>query len=239
MALGGRGGKEPGVILDLGYFLAKSGFVDISSLLERKSFDSQDPSFFYPLSGLYNSFLLKELGLDRCLALYLKYSGTAEAVSVMKVRESDLPGRERWQDFLDKYKQYENVYFAAPPRLTEPVWQGGGGSIYRAGESYFFRIKAPLLLGRESEGAGSSSALFSELLPESDYRGEKYLITANSAEAGVYNLLTGNLEANHVCGFSFDAESVPASGEFFEFFVRKKLFDRPLEGMMIRCLDTD
>ena len=239
VALGGRGGKEPGVILDLGYFLERSGFLDYRELLDQKNFDAQDPSISYPLSGLYNCFLLEELSLDGYLALYRKYSGTAASVSGLAIEESDLPEPERWKDFLDNYNQYENVYLEGPPESPELLRQAAGASVYQAGDSYFFRMKDVLLIGPEGAAESYRSGRFSQLVPEDVYLGAKYLILASPAEVGVYNLLTDNLTANFVCEFSLTVESVTVNEGFFEFYVRKTVFDEPLEGMQIKCLQKD
>jgi len=61
--------KEPEIILDLGLFLVKSGMADIKSLIVKDGFYTYDVSLSYPMSGLYNYFLIKELGVAKYLNL--------------------------------------------------------------------------------------------------------------------------------------------------------------------------
>ncbi|MBN2288138.1 MAG: hypothetical protein JXQ83_02320 [Candidatus Glassbacteria bacterium] len=236
VALGGRGGKEPGVIHDLGYFLARSGLQDYRELLDPGSFAAQDPSMSYPVSGLYSLFLLQALGLEGYLGLYRKYSGPLGSVSGTAIAENDLPAPRLWQEFLDSYTQYANISFAGAPAEAGPFWQQDGSGVFEAGDSYFFRTGDALLIGPPDPATGRSSARFAELFPAAAYRGEKYLVLADPAEVKVYNLWADNLAANFVCGFSFTAESVPATDGFFGFYVRKAVFDEPLESLTISRL---
>jgi hypothetical protein len=239
VALGGRGGKEPEVILDLGRFLGKSGILDYRELLDQNFFAFQDPSMSYPVSGIYNLFLLEELGPERYLALYRNCSGTAGEVSGMVIDDNDLPAPERWQAFLDSYIQYDKIRLGEVPLQKKLIFQGQAGSIYRAGDSYFFHVKEAVLIGPQNAPRGYRSARFDQLLPKGTYHGEKYLVTANSSEVGVYNLWTNNLTANFVCGFSLEVESVPEQDGFFEFYVRESAFDEPLEELKVEFLRKD
>ena len=49
------------MILNLGLFLEQSEFLGYSELLTKSNFLEHDPSMSYPLSGLYNLFLIEEL----------------------------------------------------------------------------------------------------------------------------------------------------------------------------------
>lgn len=65
VAFGGRGGKEPDVILEMGAFLANNNFLNYNSLLSKKDFNQYDATMTYPLAGLYNKFLIKALGINK------------------------------------------------------------------------------------------------------------------------------------------------------------------------------
>jgi hypothetical protein len=71
VSFGGRGGKEPEVILNLGCFIAESKFLEYKELLSLDKFRNFDVSMSYPLSGLYNNFIISNFGIDNYLKLYL------------------------------------------------------------------------------------------------------------------------------------------------------------------------
>jgi len=229
VAMGGRGGKEPRVILDLGAFLAQSGYLDYRSLLDPRGFAGLDASMSYPLSGLYSAFLLDDLGVDSYLELYRKYSGTAEEVSGRAIEESDLPPPGRWSNFLNGYTQYGNIRFCSFPAEPKPILESVGASVHDAGDDYYFRLKGSLLIEGGPVNRSYRSPLFEELVPGGAYSGEKYLVVANQEEIKVYDLLTGNLTANFVSAFAVVPQEIPAGEDgLFEFCVRKEVFDEPM-----------
>ena len=90
-AMGGRGGKARDVILHLGAFLQQSEFVTYPELLQRKTFANTDPSIAYPLSGVYNRFLLAQQGVDAYLRLYRQYSQTMPISPESGIRQGVSP----------------------------------------------------------------------------------------------------------------------------------------------------
>ncbi|MEA1996408.1 MAG: hypothetical protein U9N45_02165, partial [Gemmatimonadota bacterium] len=235
VALGGRGGKEPGVILDLGYFLFRAGIVELESLLDRKGFFSQDASLSYPACGLYNRFLLEELGPARYLELYLRYSrrmSRSPDHGREKIPAGDLPSSGLWRLFLDRYSQFEDICFKGSGKKGRALFSTDKASVYDAGESYCMELGSPLTIPGSGKLAGCRSSLFEEMAGEGQrYKGEKYLVAANGEEIGVYNLWTGTLAANFVSSFSWPPRSIPCREGTVRFFVHKRVFDEPLEGV--------
>ena len=84
VAYGGRGGKEPDVILETGEFLESSGFVNYNTMLSRQDFYNYDATISYPVSGLYNKFLIETIGFDNYLKLYIKYSTDEKKINSLK-----------------------------------------------------------------------------------------------------------------------------------------------------------
>ena len=101
VAFGGRGGKEPNVILNIGLFLNNSEMLNYNSLLTKQDFYQVDISLSYPLSGLYNLFLFNQLGLEEYLKMYKKCSGSSDEVEKMKIQTKDLPAMVKWQEFVN------------------------------------------------------------------------------------------------------------------------------------------
>lgn len=233
VALGGRGGKEASVILDLGYFLVKSGLVELESLLEEKRFSELDASLAYPVSGLYTLFLLQEIGIERFLELYRQYSRTEQGSGPLKIEPVHLPSSERWESYLDTYKQFNRLSLKKPAHPGKPFFEAKETRIYDTGESYFFQLKRGLAIWEGEKIKGYQSHKFHEILPEAFYRGEKYMILANEEEISVYNLYNNNLVANWVGSFSIPQASIKPIQGRIEFSLDKGLFDKPLEGMKI------
>ena len=233
VALGGRGGKEPQIILNMGLFLQESMMLSYRDLLCKTNFNMYDASMSYPLSGLYNFFLIKEIGIVNYLILYRKYSGSAEEVNQMVISETDLPAPKNWNNFIVQYmddsdisldRNYPDAYF---------VFENEKVYIAEKNDRYYFKMKDTLLISGSHHPSNFMSKKFYEIFPAGKYRGEKYLILANINEISIYNLFTGNLIANFVSAFSIPARTVPLENGYFTFSVAKSIFDEDFKNIMI------
>ncbi len=110
VAVGGRGGMAPRVVTDIGYYLQKTGELTYDSIFTFDQFKSMDGSMTYPVAGLYNSFLLSELGGEKYLELYKKVNGDLEYVKNIKNVNLELPIKERFAKYLEKYKNDTLMY---------------------------------------------------------------------------------------------------------------------------------
>ena len=232
VAFGGRGGKEPKVILDLGLFLHRSDMLHYSSLMSKKDFYEVDVSLSYPLSGLYNFFLIKEIGIESYSSLYLKYSGSAEMVNKMVISKNDLPSDSKWESFLDSYSNDNIIFLECAQNDFHTIYHDPSIRVSENPLYYFFQIKDTLLISTGNYSEGYKSKKFIELIKDQEYQEEKYLITANSNEVAIYNLFTNNLIADFVSSFSIPVKLVPEKDGFFEFYVLKSLFDEPLTEIL-------
>ena len=233
VALGGRGGKEPEIITDMGYFLEISGFLSYKNLLSYNEFYQNDASLSYPISGLYVSFLLEKIGVEAFLQLYRKYSSNNPVT--ISIDSKDLPHDEEWQIFINNYKTMTNIQF--PEKFTENmIIKKDDIRIGETEEFYYFHTKAIKLLFSENENDKKhKSKQYNILFTEEEYRGEKYLILINKEEINVYNLYTNNLIACYVSAFSPSHLSVPNKNGWFSFAVRKSIFNKNLFEMKIRA----
>jgi len=105
VAVGGRGGMAPRVVTDLGYYLEKSGILTYDSILTNEGFYNNDASMSYAVAGLYNSFLLSELGGEMYLELYKKAYGDLEYVKKLNADFIKLPSIELFETYLEKYEK--------------------------------------------------------------------------------------------------------------------------------------
>lgn len=233
VAYGGRGGKEPDVILDAGFYLIKSEALNYTSLLKRSEFLQQDASLSYPVSGLYNVFLMTSLGAKRYLRLYRNYSRTEDKINTVRIDEHDLPSASKWQKFIDAYRQHKNVSLNISSENTEQIFRSATANIFENDSSYIFWMKDTLLLAPNDSMRPSFSNRFSELVQGKIYHGEKYLIIANQQEISLYNLYTNNLIANIIGPFTFPPKEIPKKDGWFEFSIKKSVFDEEMDDLVI------
>lgn len=233
VALGGRGGKEPDVILNLGSFLYNSKMLDYSSLLSKEGFRQINVSLSYPVSGLYNKFLIEQIGIKRYLELYGKYSGTANEVEGMKIDESELPERAAWHEFIGVYSQKKAIDFENSQTQTQLIYDGASARIFEDLRSYYFNLRDTLLIGADTKRHEYHSKKFYGVFGNRKYQGEKYLILANASEISIYNLFTNNLIANYVSSFSDTHSPVPSENGLYYFTVRKYIFNAELKSILM------
>ena len=231
VALGGRGGKEPRVILELGRYLYQSGFMDYKELLNKTSFYQTDPSMSYPASGLYHCYLIAELGIERYLAMYRALSGTAQQVDDMNMSPDELPEQAHWQTFLDGFAKSPVIRFEQPGENSNLIFQDHSSIIRADSDRYYFQIRDTLLVPSKSTFEGYQSIKFDEIMP-GQYNQEKYLIIAGPEEISVYNLYSNNLVASYALAFSIPPVPVPQEDGYFLFSIDKGCFDEPLEDLL-------
>jgi len=236
VAYGGRGGKEPLVMLDVGYFLARSEMLDYRSMLRRSDFLQQDPSMTYPPSGLFNLFLVKEVGIENYLRLYRKYSTTEDRINNIMIDSADLPAAPRWSAFLDNYVQHRCIDLKASRPNDRPVLKSENAEIFELEDRYVIRLKDKMLLSLKSAPTGYRSKRFQELFPDKKYRGEKYAIAATPHEINIYNLYSNNLTASLVSTFCIPPADIRTSGGMFEFQLCKSVFDEPVRELILSQL---
>ena len=234
VAFGGRGGKEPGVILDLGLFLQQSKMLNYSSLLSKNDFYKEDVTLSYPLSGLYNLFLINELGVQDYLQLYLKYSGSSDEVGQMVIPQNDLPSMNKWESFLNDYSKNRMVEIEHEASGFNLIHEDSSVRVSENSTHYFFQMKNSYLIPDGNNFEEFQSKKFNEVFKDRKYSGEKYLIIVNANEVVIYNLYTSNLIANFVSSFSVPMKTVPEKDGYFEFYVLKSLFDEPLSEVLIK-----
>ena len=89
------------------------------------------------------------------------------------------------------------------------------------------------MIGADTSCGEYQSKKFSDVFGNREYRGEKYLILADSNEISVCNLLTNNLIANYVSSFSGSHSPVPSENGLYYFSVRKYVFDAELKSILM------
>ncbi len=217
VALGGRGGFSPSSLLHIASFLETSGFVSYKEILKNSDFKMNDASITYPVSGLYSSFLLERLGVEKYFELYRKYSSNESSISEMEIDTDVLPSESEWKNF---YQGYVNPIIILSEKSDERKY-------YQEGNYYFFNLNEPLFI-KAGEPTDYQSILFKELFPGREYKGEKYGIIPKENEITVYNFFTNNIEAGYSTGFSSEHKNLKNEKGFWCFQIEAKMFDHLL-----------
>ncbi len=231
VAFGGRGGLETHTIFETGVFLVKSGFANYSELLSRKDFQNTDATISYSISGLYVYFLIKQTGIEQFVELYEKYSTGKDLNLIDLIDKKDLPSEEKWNLFVNSFvdknpiKVSDNIDFNTFNILSKK----DDYEIYSNHEKYLFRVKDTLLIAAKPEMLNYQSKLFAEHFRDKEYNSEKYLIIANQNEISIYNLYSNNLIGKYVASFSIPPRTINKRDGFYEFYVKRELFDEKPE----------
>lgn len=240
VAFGGRGGKEPKIILDMGAFLVRSNFLDYKMLLSKSDFYQYDASMSYPVAGLYVIFLIESLGIEEFLKLYIKYSSDAVGISQMQIDLNELPINTDWEKYVTEIQNERliNISEIDENKFASELIENENIIVYENKTEYLIKLKNSIGLKQKNNHYNYNSKLFSELFPSDKYQNEKYIILSNSEEVSIYNLFTNNLLAKYVRGFSTDNKSVQQKSGYHIFSIKKNLFDESLESMQFVRINT-
>lgn len=236
-AFGGRGGLAPNVLIDMGRFLVKSNFLQANSIFTKKNFMLEDASLTYPVSALFSSFLINDIGIEEYLKVYKKFSGDDNFVATVDPDFMFKDFAKRFDDFLTNDKNKTDISLNHDDS-GKNIINGEFGSIKETGEEYFIETKINLLLSNSSIPADYQSKKWNDLFENAKYSGEKYLITVNSKEVNVYNLFTNNLIASYSSGFSQTGKTIPYENGFYKFSINKNIFDEDLASLQISTINS-
>ncbi len=232
VAVGGRGGKMPSILGQLGLFLHRSGWVSVDDLLDTQGFRMENASLSYPASALYNRFLLESLGAAAYLDLYRRFGGGESTALHLEIPKSELPPAEEWRRFLAEQGDEcpigpgaEGLGGATEPIVFHPLPDG---------EHFGFAVPALTLIPGSKGSAECGSFLYEELVDGHPYHGERFLIRASAEEIGIYDLFTNTMIAHYSLAFTEKAEAIPTLNGRYLFHVDSSLFPEGLENMRCR-----
>jgi hypothetical protein len=235
VALGGRAEREAAVMLGLGSFLFRSGFLSVAELTKANGFYEQDASLSYPAAGLYNKFLLTTLGMEKYLTLYLKYSFTESAHLKEEIAAADLPNESLWQAYLNANRfhtiQPETAQRATTVKRANELAAPNGNRLMRVGEKIYAAMRDTLCLKLKAGYEASGKRAFQKLFLSRAYRGEKYVLIANEKEIALYNLWNGNLMALRAAAFSLPDETPSLQQGKMTFSFSAALLEEPFSEL--------
>ncbi|HEY3250125.1 MAG TPA: hypothetical protein VGK25_03300 [Ignavibacteria bacterium] len=221
VAVGGRGGMAPNVVTDLGYYLQQTHFLSYDSILTNESFYREDANMTYAVSGLYNSFLLKELGGKEYLDLYSKVNGNLDQVRNIQVSDIKLPPGEKFMSFVNDYYSNRSILFLNKPDILLPDLEGK--KFTRMNGYYLFEWRnVSNITVQEFNYADYISRQFQDLFPDKQYNIEMYsIITEKNKTIRAYNLLNDELIALYDINFSLENKNFDNK----YYFIRANIFE--------------
>lgn len=229
-AVGGRGGKSARIINNLGAFLQLSKFMDYKELLKIGDFKNLDASLSYPLSGIYNLFLLDTLGVEKYLELYRSKSSSVAQLIGRHFQARELPDSSAFAGFAGRYLNHAaQVIPYRPKRLTETLVAGDWGSVAQNDSFYLFNLRRSLRLLPPAPQKDFISIEYREIFPDIEYSGEEYVLEVKNAEVKLFNFYTMKLEAFYSKGLALNTFDVRQENDDYNFAIRRDVFPIPFE----------
>lgn len=227
VAVGGRGGMAPRVVTDLGYYLQKSGQLIYDSIFTFDQFHSMDGSMTYPVAGLYNSFLLSELGGEKYLKLYKKVNGDLEYVKEITMGNTVIPLQIKFVKFLKNYEKDSLMYVNENDTIKPILLLREINGIFAFADDYIkFFVTGKFKVGFDEIKTNKEyfSRKYKEIYDLENYSGYNYCIIAEKEYVNVYNLFNDELIYSYNSGLSVNPVSIPFKEGFYTFFLSTKLF---------------
>jgi len=206
---GGRWGKSPEVMLQLGAFHGSGLPSDLS----------------YAVSGILVRSLVETMGVDQFLRLSERFSGSNDAVRAVTADSVRMAVREitgtPWSDVIARCHSIASAHASSGvdpggPAVPETVHLASRseslvGAIGRTDSAHIFEIDArgaaptgAILFGCAADAprAAYQSRLFAQHVPGETYRGERLGLVFDTVEVGLYDYRTDNLLGKFAAGFS-------------------------------------
>ncbi len=236
VALGGRGGMAPRVVTDIGYYLQQTGTLTYDSILTYNGFFSNDGSMTYPVAGLYNSFLLSELGGEKYLDLYKKVNGNLEYVKGISSSQINFLEIVKFNHYLTKYNDDKLMYVDEKDTIsTELNIKASNGNFVISGDyvKFFTKDKYSVGFGELLTFEKYYSRKFSELYQTNKVCYFKYFILTNENEISIYNLWNDEMIYSYSSGLSVEPVNIPSINGYYIFFIKSNLFGKDFFSEMI------
>ena len=248
---GGRWGKQASALLDLAVFLDKEGFVRLDSILTWGGFEAEAAAdLVYPMAGLFSSYLVDRIGVEKCLQLYLDLSGSDEDLRNLTADQvgaliTQAAGQKSWNDLTADFNDFmtrrlDRHLGALPGGLAngKTLLDDGRVTVTQDKEWVAFRfsfdssVTAPagnLLFAPESALVGQTSFLFtSQYEGQVPFEGHRYGVRFDQYEAGLYDYASNQLVAKYIWGITPSDAYYDSSGRTITVRFRKTLMNGQL-----------
>jgi hypothetical protein len=261
-ALGGRWGKSPEVINQLGSVILENGLCSLDDILTQYSFNIKVgmPDITYPVASLFVGFLIDRIGMPEFKELYLDLSGSSEFVRTLskekvvsiieKYCHSDFESVKA--EFLEYAGQFKDggISVRADYSDTDLIQSINADSIevdiFESAEYYDFLVKASgdnycgvIMFSDDTRHLPESykSWMFEEHLPESEYNSACYGVRFDMNECGFYDYRMNMLKAKLMSSFFPEKKYFDAENKTIRFSLKKSYLPESISNYRINLLD--
>ncbi|MBI5267733.1 MAG: hypothetical protein HY851_10920 [candidate division Zixibacteria bacterium] len=212
---GGRWGKGPATLMDLGTFLHRDTLVTLDSMLSQRGFESgSEVDLAYPVAGVVVSFLWDRLGRQKFWTLYQSFSSRQEVIT--KLRPTDIQaslvagaGAKDWAAFRRDFDVYAQnrlaksaVSVAGAAKAGKTLYANGLATVALDGDWISFTVmadstgapRASFLMYKTPKFGTARSLLFDEQFQGTvPFEGYRLGVRVDQNEAGVYDYAGNSL----------------------------------------------
>ena len=250
--LGGRWGKSPKVLFQMGNLILSNAYVSLEDILTYDGFHTKigSPDLTYPVSALLVKYIAENFGMECLKTLYRQFSG--DQMKVKKFSTADvkqtletacgLPWYEIEKRVMEsaekcKFSGIEPGFGSGPSAMfIHGLFEDGidvkifpGGAQYNYDVYYMDDVEKEGVVLVEScfEKVEDEyrSWMFEEQIKDVEYKGEKYGIHFSTQEVGFYNYFTNVLEAKYVYSFFPDKMYFNAEHRKLLFAIENEFFE--------------
>lgn len=222
--LGGRWGKSIDALNYLGFFLYDQKFIELDSITTMQRFEKHATAdMAYPITGIFTSYLINEIGIDKFLDLYLQFSGNYDSLYTMNHNDvgkifAESLGKTDWMMIQKEFDNYiidiGNINNPFKPGIDEKgklILENNQIKVTEKDDWLSFRITGAsdsipggtFLFGDDRELTGSQSPLFEEQHDSSlTMDGFRFGIVFDKNEAGLYDYATNQLLGKYIYGLT-------------------------------------
>lgn len=194
------------------------------SILTYESFNSNDPGITYSIAGLYNNFLIEELGMKQYLEFYKKVNGDLSFVQNIKVQDLTLPDKSRFEQYLSAYKN-NYPYFFSNTADSNRSETDSSFTLYQIDRSLY---EIPTL-SQVNNNSYKSRAY--EEISKTRYRGQHYIVSTDAYSVRLYNCFNDELLVSYDLNFSLERKPIPVpynneqESKFLLLYLKKSLVE--------------
>lgn len=222
--LGGRWGKSLDVLNYLGNFLYDQKFIELDSITTMERFEKHATAdMAYPLSGMFCSYIIDKIGMEKFLDLYQELSGNYDSLYSMTPSEvekvfADAFGMADWMIVKEEFGNYSNkignINTPFKPGIDENgklVFENDQIEVTEKNNWLSIRItsttdsipQGSLLFGKDKGLIESRSLLFEEQhFDNLNTNGFRYGVVFDMNEAGLYDYATHQLLGKYIYGLT-------------------------------------
>jgi hypothetical protein len=221
---GGRWGKGPHALTDLGIFMHQQEIVPFDSILTMYDFSNYSGAdIAYPVAGVFTGFLIDRYGQDRYFDIYRSFSAPFEKLNAMPAEEiqaklAALIDQPDWPAVMTEFNGYLDTYaamhaVARPGGIdhAKPLLAGEEFSIEQDDDWLVFvflaapqdTVAGTFLWGDIGEHEGKLSSLFTDQFQgDRTFEGHHYAVRYDQFEVGLYDYASNQLLAKYIWGIT-------------------------------------